>query len=381
MGGLPGPPIPPRGPLWKQAEDLGDQGRVLGAVPGVALEQPRSRVDEEREQYKVGCGQVQRALQGACGGGRVAERIPGHRLQQGSRHEPYRVSPDGTVHDGRERGRRALRVVLGQPEQRDDVAYLGAPALACVQLRDGAFDLPRLAEQDERLQHVRPQRRGQGMRRDQRLGQLPGGPEGGDRVGVMTAGHVEAPASVVEMHPDGRFHFRLQGARGAPEPPLSLGQPPLGDHRAAEHRVGHGDERLVAPAVLFGQVNRLPAAPRSARVGPQSGEFRPVRQSGELEIRPPDPVRKSRALLQVLVRVLEAERPDFGDAEADQRQRSQVLAQAELRFVQCLDGREQPVRRLGHRRQVAPLPGQVQPQDREHDVQAAPPDRGTDADR
>ena len=177
------------------------------------------------------------------------------------------------------------------------------------------------------------------------------------------------------MHPDGRFDVRSQGARGVPEPPLTLRQPPLGDHRPAEHRVGHGDERLVAPAVLPGQLDRLPAALRSARVGPQGGEFRPVRQGGELEIRPPDPARQSHALLQVLVCVLETERPDFGDAEADQRQRSQVLAQAELRSVRRVDGGQQPVRRLRHRRQVPALPGQVQPQDRKHDLQASAPVR------
>ena len=211
------------------------------------------------------------------------------------------------------------------------------------------------------------------MRCDQRLGQLPGGAEGGDRVGVTPARHFEAPASVVEMHPDGRFDVRSQGARGVPEPPLTLRQPPLGDHRSAEHRVGHGDERLVAPAVLSGQVDRLPASLRSARIGPEGGEFRPMRKGGELEIRPPDPARQSHALLEVLVRVLETERPDFGDAEADQRQRSQVFPQTELRFVRRVDGGEQPVRRLSHRRQVPALPGQVQLQDREHDLQASAP--------
>jgi hypothetical protein len=40
----------------KQAEDLSDQGRVLGAVPGVAREQHRDRADEEREKHDVGLG-------------------------------------------------------------------------------------------------------------------------------------------------------------------------------------------------------------------------------------------------------------------------------------------------------------------------------------
>ena len=101
-----------------------------------------------------------------------------------------------------------------------------------------------------------------------------------------------------------------------------------------------------------------------------------MRKGDELEIRPPDPARQSHALLEVLVCVPETERPDFGDAEADQRQRSQVFPQTELRFVRRVDGGEQPIRRLRHRRQVPTLPGQVQPQDREHDLEASAPDRG-----
>jgi hypothetical protein len=37
-------------PCWKQAENLSDQRRMLGAVPGMALEQRRDRVGEEREE-------------------------------------------------------------------------------------------------------------------------------------------------------------------------------------------------------------------------------------------------------------------------------------------------------------------------------------------
>jgi hypothetical protein len=66
-------------------------------------------------------------------------------------------------------------------------------ALARVQLGQGSFDPTRFAEQHEGLQHVRPHRRGESMRCDQRLGQLPGGAESGDRGGVRPARHFEAP--------------------------------------------------------------------------------------------------------------------------------------------------------------------------------------------
>jgi hypothetical protein len=62
--------------------DLGDQGGMGGAVLGVAVEQARRGMQQERQQQAVGFGQVQRAFQSAVGGAGVAERIPGDRLQQ-----------------------------------------------------------------------------------------------------------------------------------------------------------------------------------------------------------------------------------------------------------------------------------------------------------
>jgi hypothetical protein len=87
---------------------------VLGAVPGMALEQRRDRVGEEREKHQVGLGQVQRALYRALGGG-VAELVARDCLEQGRCHHPYRMDSDGAVQDGRQRGRRPQRVVLDQP--------------------------------------------------------------------------------------------------------------------------------------------------------------------------------------------------------------------------------------------------------------------------
>jgi len=70
-----------RGPVpGQQAEDLGDQGGVRGALAGAALEQVRRGIQQEPQQRTIGFGQVERALDGAGGGGRVAERVPGDRL-------------------------------------------------------------------------------------------------------------------------------------------------------------------------------------------------------------------------------------------------------------------------------------------------------------
>jgi len=66
-----------------------------GALPGMALEQLRRRVDEESHEHAVGPG---------------------------------------------ERGRPRPRIVLGKPQRRQGGAYLWVPALVFVQRGEGGFD-------------------------------------------------------------------------------------------------------------------------------------------------------------------------------------------------------------------------------------------------
>jgi hypothetical protein len=106
----------------------------------MALEQLRRRVDEESHEHAVGPDKIERPLQGAPGGGRVAERVACRRLQQQSRHHREGLEPDGAVDDGRERGRRRLRVVLGEPQAAQGGAYLWVSALVFVQRGEGGFD-------------------------------------------------------------------------------------------------------------------------------------------------------------------------------------------------------------------------------------------------
>jgi hypothetical protein len=54
---------------------------MRGALPGVALEQARRGVQQERQEGTVRFGQIERALEGPPGGGRIAECVPGDRLQ------------------------------------------------------------------------------------------------------------------------------------------------------------------------------------------------------------------------------------------------------------------------------------------------------------
>jgi hypothetical protein len=127
----------------EQAQDAGDLDGVRGALPGVALEQLRRRVDEERQEHAVELGEIEGALEGAPGGGRVAERVAGDRLQQECSHHPGRMDPDSgdrAVDDGRERGGRRLRVVLGEPQRRQGGAHFCALALVLVQPYEGGFD-------------------------------------------------------------------------------------------------------------------------------------------------------------------------------------------------------------------------------------------------
>ena len=68
------------------------------------------------------------------------------------------------------------------------------------------------------------------------------------------------------------------------------------------------------------------------------------------------------ALLQVPFGILELKAHDLGDTEADERGGAQILAQPELRGIGSLGKSEQPLRLLGHDRDVEEAPGQEEPQ-------------------
>ena len=76
------------------------------------------------------------------------------------------------------------------------------------------------------------------------------------------------------------------------------------------------------------------------------------------------------------VGLLEASRPQLGDAEVDQRQHPQVPAQPELRWAGGLGGGQQPLRLLGHGRDVAALAGQPHAHDGEYHLRALTPADG-----
>jgi hypothetical protein len=92
---------------------------MRGVLPGLAFEQLRHRVQQEREEQAIRLGEIESSLEGASGRLPVTERVPGAGLQQQSRDHPHLMGFRGrAVQDGRDRGGRRWRVVLGEPRRR-----------------------------------------------------------------------------------------------------------------------------------------------------------------------------------------------------------------------------------------------------------------------
>jgi len=185
----------------------------------------------------------------------------------------------------------------------------------------------------------------------------------------------ELEHSAEVLHPQRRrgVRFRPDSALGALHPGLGLVQPPLPGQHAPERHVGDASERIISPAVPLGQLDRLPAAFRRPRKRPVKLDRRLVRQAGELQVRPPDPARQRDALLQVRLGLDGPGCPAPGDAEADQREAAQLLIQAGLRRLRGPGQGLHPLRLLGHRRQVASLAGQLQPDHPEQHLRPSAP--------
>ena len=189
------------------------------------------------------------------------------------------------------------------------------------------------------------------------------------------AQELQQAASVAEPHPGRRFDLGPEGpARPvpvtAPLPRAVPGRP--SQSPAPDTRRRH---RLLGPAMPPGQLDRLPGPLRPQRERPPARQLCPVRQGGDLQERPPDPAGQGEPLLQVPVRLVEASGPQFGDAEVDQRQRPQVLAQPETRRVVSPRGGQQRLRLLGHGREVPALAGQPHAYDSEDHLRALTPAR------
>jgi hypothetical protein len=146
-------------------------------------------------------------------------------------------------------------------------------------------------------------------------------------------------------------------------------QPHLPDPDGAEADIGRRHDRLLGPAVLPGQLDRLREPLRGQPERPEARRPAPVRQAVDLEPGPPDPVRQGAPLLQVPFGISGPKHPQFGAAEADQRQRVQVLVQPVRCGAGRLRGWQQPLCLLGDGRKVTASLRQGQPHDGEVDLE------------
>ena len=199
------------------------------------FEQARRRVQQERQERAVGLGEIKRALEGVPGGGRVAERVLGDRLQHERLNQPG--PPDlgsGAVQDRREGGGRRVRVVLGEPQRRGGDTHLAVFAVLVAEAGEDLLGAFGLAEAHQGVQHKGPRRRDEQGRRGQAPGQPFGGTEGGQRVGVPATRQLELAAAMVDQQRHRRLGFRSEVALGALGPGLCFLGPALPGQHAPE---------------------------------------------------------------------------------------------------------------------------------------------------
>ena len=130
---------------------------------------------------------------------------------------------------------------------------------------------------------------------------------------------------------------------------------------------------MLGPAVPLGHLDRLGAALHGHRQRPVGRGARPLRQAGDLDKRPPYPVRQGDALLEVVVGLAEPLRHQLRGAEADERHRPRVLATAGLGRVRRSRQREQLLSFFYNGWDVVALAGKPEPlTGNQHAENAAP---------
>ena len=200
----------------------------------------------------------------------------------------------------------------------------------------------------------------------------------------MSARQLEHPAQGADAQGRREMGFGSQDAFGALDPRLGLVRLSLPGEHECDYQAGHPHRRVVGPAVLFGQLHCLPAV--FGRAGERVVELVRglVGQAGELQVGPPALAGQRDAAFQAALGLLGRGRPELGAAQADQRQRAQVRAQAGprrrrhvvLRRVRDLGHGRQPLRLFGHAGRVPALDGQLQPDHSEQQPQLATPGLG-----
>jgi hypothetical protein len=100
-----------------------------------------------------------------------------------------------------------------------------------------------------------------------------------------------------------------------------------------------------------------------------------VSQAVDFQQGPADPAGQSDTPLKVSFGFVGSQRPELGDAETDQRERAQFLADPALRHIQSV-GRLQLLYLRRDSLEIAALAGEVKPQDGHYDTETVAPPGG-----
>jgi hypothetical protein len=190
--------------------------------------------------------------------------------------------------DGRERDSGCLRIVAGQPKRRDYGTHNRGVELLFAHLGQGGFYTIGLSHPHEDLQEICSHPRIVCVRGMQLCGQRLGGPNRIQRPFWPAPDQLKDGAGPIHIYPGGRLEFYPEGAPSAAEPPLRLLELALANHDAGELSIGDAGDRLLAPTMPLGQLDRLPAQLRAGRIGAEAHGCRAVGQAGELKVGAPD---------------------------------------------------------------------------------------------
>lgn len=123
---------------------------------------------------------------------------------------------------------------------------------------------------------------------------------------------------------------RLGGARGPVQPLPAVVELARPDEDPGERRQRGSDHRLGDPAVPGRLRYGLFAVPPGLGKGVAGSGEPQVGEAGHLQVRPADVAGEGSALQQVPFAVAQPQRPCLGDAEIQQRERPQVVAERRL---------------------------------------------------
>ena len=127
----------------KHAADVDQQAGVSRSVAGVPIEEVAHGRDEEREDDGVGLAQLERALNVRLRGGRLAELLPGQRVEKQRLDHRERADHGGLAAEDRGEdldGRR--RVLVGAVDRRRRTRGLASRAVPTDSVERGAGGLP-----------------------------------------------------------------------------------------------------------------------------------------------------------------------------------------------------------------------------------------------